>query len=121
MTRDGGSDPQPAATARTEKPWWRSAEFVVGCALFLLGGPLNYFSTSPRILYVGALGLCVLVFFGTHRLVVYLEGRNAVIATPVNQLKAPTIAPPPGSAPLMRTETDRPITLTPVFARIFDE
>src|SRR2546425_3329710 len=78
--------------------WWLDPVFVIGIAFFFFGGPLNYLSSSPKIFYLGALGICILVFYGTHQLVSRIEGSKgpkteepqAKIATPPPTVSIPT-------------------------------
>jgi hypothetical protein len=48
-------------------------EVIIGIALVLAGAGLSYYTGNPKILYLGALGVCVLVFYASHRLVLHLE------------------------------------------------
>jgi len=52
-------------------------EIIIAVALLLAGAGLGYFTGNPKILYVGALGICVLIFYATHRLVLHLSISNA--------------------------------------------
>jgi hypothetical protein len=58
---------------RQQRPWWYDPAFIIGIALFFFGGPLNYFSANPRILYLGALGASILIFYGVHQYVSSVE------------------------------------------------
>jgi hypothetical protein len=69
----GGPEGQPKG--RDKRPWWLDPAFIIGIALFLFGGPLNYFSTNPRILYLGVVGLSVLMFYGVHQYIASIEQR----------------------------------------------
>jgi hypothetical protein len=51
-------------------------EIILGVALLLAGAGLSYFTGNPKILYLGALGVCVLVFYASHRLVLHLESSS---------------------------------------------
>jgi len=89
--------------------WWCDPAFVVGVALFLFGGPLNYFSSHPKILYLGAAGVSILAFYFTHLYVANQEHRLATekvgsaaapAQTPAFQRQLdPATDPPPNSNP----------------------
>jgi hypothetical protein len=53
-------------------------EVIVGAALTLFGVGVSYFTGNAKILYVGALGLCLLIFYATHRIVLHLTNEKSV-------------------------------------------
>jgi hypothetical protein len=67
---------------KEQRHWWRDPAFVIGVALFFFGGPLNYFSGNPRILYLGALGLSILIFYGVHQYVSTVERARRGVSSP---------------------------------------
>jgi hypothetical protein len=73
--QQSGNEPErePDGKHQRHRPWWLDPAFVVGVALFLFGGPLNYFSRNPKILYLGAFGASILIFYGVHRYISSIE------------------------------------------------
>jgi hypothetical protein len=70
---------------------------IIGVAIVLIGSALKYFGNNPRILYLGALGICVLFLYGTH---IYVRSELAK-----RQPLTPSVVPtqpkisPPAAAP----------------------
>ena len=73
---DSGKEANRKPNNKNRHSWWVEPAFIVGIALFLLGGSLNYFASNPRILYLGAAGVSILVFFFAHQYITSVEGRN---------------------------------------------
>ena len=73
-------------------PWWWISGGCAALATFCLGGPLNYMSNSPKILYLGAFGLCVLIVLFTHRWVKDIESRSVAVKLEATRSAKPTEA-----------------------------
>ena len=61
--------PHPRGIINMPGPW----QILIGIALLLVAAGIGYFTRSPKILYIGAIGVCVLIFYATYRLVLHLE------------------------------------------------
>ena len=60
------SDAKPEKAFGLDQGW---GVVILAVALMCLGGAVSYFGGKPQILYIAAFGICLLVFYGTHRLV----------------------------------------------------
>jgi hypothetical protein len=72
--------------------------FLVAAFVFSLGGPLNFFGSNPRILYLPAIVACACILYFTHAYVASLKSRpNSLDKQPPTSLErtklSNTVAP----------------------------